>query len=306
MATYEEKNLVEILGERYVVYQKRVSKWLPMPAGNEEKLPIKSNLRLVYILSLFIAGLLVFTSVSGILLGSTIYPTRELFNNFIANDVVNLLIGLPVILVSIILTLQGKLVGLLFWPGSLLFVIYNYMIYVLAMPLNWVVLLYMTLIALSVYTIITLGTIVDGKKIRQRLTGVVHERISGAILVAMGLLFMLQAGGAMIDSVINQIQITGIEFAVHVADFSISPILVIGGLLLWRRKEFGYASGLGLLFQASMLFIGLIAFLIIQPLLTQTAFLTVDILVVSIMGLICFIPLVLFIRGVVAKDNSSH
>jgi protein-S-isoprenylcysteine O-methyltransferase Ste14 len=30
MATYEEKNLVEMLGERYIAYQERVSKWLPM------------------------------------------------------------------------------------------------------------------------------------------------------------------------------------------------------------------------------------------------------------------------------------
>ena len=132
-----------------------------------------------------------------------------------------------------------------------------------------------------------------------------HERISGAILVAMGILFMLQAVGAMIDPLINQIQITGTELAVHISDFSISPFLVIGGILLWRRKEFGYVSGLGLLFQASMLFIGLIVFMIIQPLLTTTPFLLVDILVVSIMGLICFIPLALFIRGVIAKDNSS-
>jgi protein-S-isoprenylcysteine O-methyltransferase Ste14 len=29
MATYEEKSLLEILGARYVDYQKRVSKWLP-------------------------------------------------------------------------------------------------------------------------------------------------------------------------------------------------------------------------------------------------------------------------------------
>ena len=29
MATYEEKSLVEILGEKYIAYQKRVSKWLP-------------------------------------------------------------------------------------------------------------------------------------------------------------------------------------------------------------------------------------------------------------------------------------
>jgi protein-S-isoprenylcysteine O-methyltransferase Ste14 len=29
MATYEEKSLVEILGEPYIAYQKRVAKWLP-------------------------------------------------------------------------------------------------------------------------------------------------------------------------------------------------------------------------------------------------------------------------------------
>jgi protein-S-isoprenylcysteine O-methyltransferase Ste14 len=29
MATYEEKSLIEILGEPYLVYQKRVSKWFP-------------------------------------------------------------------------------------------------------------------------------------------------------------------------------------------------------------------------------------------------------------------------------------
>ena len=268
-------------------------------------MPIKHSLKTVYISALIIACLLSFASILGVFFGSTIYPTDELFSNFISNDVVNLIIGLPIILASIFLTMRSNLVGLLFLPGALLFVIYNYLIYVLAIPLNWVFLLYITLIIASVYTIISLASSIDGTQIQQQLTGVVHERISGVILVAMGLLFMLQAGGAMIDAFINQIQITRIDFAVHVADFSISPVLVIGGLQLWRRKKLGYASGLGLLFQASMLFIGLIAFLIIQPVLTQKPFLSVDILAVSIMGLICFIPLTLFIQGVITKDNSS-
>ncbi len=273
--------------------------------SNEENLPIKGNLKLVYILSLLITCLFAFASVSGILLGPTIYPTEELRNNFTANDVVNILIGLPVILVSIVLTLRGRLVGLLFLPGSLLFVVYNYMIYVLAIPLNWTSLFYVLLIIPSVYAIIKLFTLINGKKIQQRLTGLVHEKISGAILVALGLLFMFQAFGAMIDPIINQLQITGIDLAVHISDFAISPFLVIGGIQLWRQKAFGYVSGLGLLFQASMLFIGLIFFLIIEPLLTTTPFLLVDIIVVSIMGLIGFIPLTLFIRGVNSKNNSS-
>ncbi|MEJ2240953.1 MAG: hypothetical protein P8Y18_02255 [Candidatus Bathyarchaeota archaeon] len=273
--------------------------------SNKENLPIKGNLKLIYILSLLIACLFAFTSVSGILLGSKIYPTEELFNNFISNDVINLLIGLPIILISIALTSRGKLVGLLFLPGSLLFVVYNYLIYILALPLNWAILFYLILIISSVYTIIKLFTFINGEKIQKCLTGVVHERISGAILVALGLLFMFQAAGAMIEPLINHIQITSIDLAVHISDFAISPLLVIGGIQLWRQKAFGYISGLGLLFQASMLFIGLIIFLIIEPLLIKTPFLLVDIIVVSIMGLIGFIPLTLFIRGVSTRNNPS-
>ncbi|MEJ2272306.1 MAG: hypothetical protein P8X91_07485 [Candidatus Bathyarchaeota archaeon] len=272
---------------------------------NEEKLPIKGNLKVVYILSVLIACIFVFTSVYGILLGSSIYPTEELFNNFISNDFVNLLIGLPIILVSIVFTFRCKLVGLLFLPGSLLFIIYNYMIYILAIPLNWVIPFYLILIISSLYAIIKLFTSINGEKIQKLLKGVVHERISGTILIGLGLLFMIQAASAIIELIIDQIQITGIELAVHISDFAISPFLIIGGTLLLRRKTFGYVSGLGLLFQASMLFIGLIVFLIIEPLLTTTPFPIVDIIVVSIMGLISFIPLTLFIRGVNEKDNSS-
>jgi hypothetical protein len=54
-----------------------------------------------------------------------------------------------------------------------------------------------------------------------------------------------------------------------------------------------------------MLFIGLIMFLLLQPVLTDAPFVLVDIIVVFIMGLICFIPFGLFVRGVVSTEKSS-
>jgi hypothetical protein len=148
-------------------------------SNNENNLPIKRNLKLVYILSFIIASLMAVASIAGILFRSMIYPTDELLGTFISNDVVNLLIGLPITLGSIFLAMRGKLIGLLFWPGALFFVLYNYLIYVLAMPFNLAFLLHLTLVTLSVYTIIILVASIDGKKIQQRLAGVVHERIAG-------------------------------------------------------------------------------------------------------------------------------
>jgi hypothetical protein len=75
----------------------------------------------------------------------------------VSNDVVNLFIGLPILLGSMWLAWRGKLIGLLFWPGALFFVLYNYLIYVFAMPLNVAFLLHLALVTLSVYTIIGLS-----------------------------------------------------------------------------------------------------------------------------------------------------
>jgi hypothetical protein len=156
-----------------------------------------------------------------------------------------------------------------------------------------------------VYTIIGLVASIDGQSVQQRLTGAVPERIAGGILAGLGLMFFLQVIGVMGIALANGTPITGTELALHISDFLVAPALVIGGVLLWRRREFGYVSGLGLLFQVSMLFIGLIVFLLVQPFLTPTPFALTDAVVIFIMGLICFVPFALFARGVVATHNPA-
>ena len=79
----------------------------------------------------------------------------------------------------------------------------------------------------------------------------------------------------------------------------IIPAWIIGGALLWRRQALGYVAGAGLLFQASMLFVGLIIFLLLQPVLTDAPFAAANVAVVFVMGLVCFIPFLVFTRGVV-------
>jgi hypothetical protein len=64
-------------------------------------------------------------------------------------------------------------------------------------------------------------------------------------------------------------------------------------------------TGLGLLFQASMLFIGLIIILLFRPVLTTAPFSLVDVVVTFILGLISFVPFGLFIRGVVSGGSPS-
>jgi O-antigen/teichoic acid export membrane protein len=47
-----------------------------------------------------------------------------------------------------------------------------------------------------------------------------------------------------------------------------------------------------------MLFVALLIFFILQPFLTATPFPVTDFIVIAVMGLVCFIPFGLFVRGV--------
>jgi len=97
--------------------------------------------------------------------------------------------------------------------------------------------------------------------------------------------------------------ITRPELAVHISDFVITLFWIIGGILLCRRKGLGYVVGPGLLFQASMLFVGLIVILFFQPMLTSTAFAPSSVVVISLLGLICFVPFALIAQGITLRDK---
>jgi len=272
--------------------------------GLSASLPLRRNLTWIYTVSFIIAILMAAASVAGLLYRTVVYPTDDLLQSFVSTDVAILFIGLPMLLGSMWLTWRSKLIGLLFWPGALFFVLYNYIVYVFAMPLNVVFLLHLALVMLSVYTLIALLANIDAKAVQKALTGVVPNRLAGGILAGLGLLFFFRVIAVMVNGLTSQAPIAETEFALNISDCLTSPAWVVCGVLLWQRKAFGYVTGLGLLFQASMLFIGLIIVLLLQPFFTTAPFALVDVVVIFFMGLICFIPTGLFVRGVVSGHNS--
>jgi hypothetical protein len=268
-------------------------------------LPIRRDLMPVYALSTVVAIVMTAASLGGLLFPVTIYPTDALRQSFMANDLVNLLIGLPILLGSMWLTRRGKLVGLLCWPGALLYVFYNYTVYVFGMPVGLITFAFVVPVLLSAYLLVTLLKYIDKNAVQAQLTGRVPEKLSGGVLVVFGMAFFFLAVGIITEARTNQTTLPTTDFGLAIADMIFSVFLVAGGVLLFQRNSLGYASGLGLLFAASMLFIGLILLLVLQPVLTDAPFALTDVIVVSLMGLVCFIPTGLFMRGVQSEGISS-
>jgi hypothetical protein len=266
--------------------------------------PITRHLKPANILSLIAALLMAVVSAAGLIFSARLYPTDTLLTTYLTNDVINLFIGLPILFGSMWLARGDKLIGLLFWPGALLYTFYNYIAYLVGVPYGIVSVAYLLLVLLSALAIFDLLKRIDKVAVQKRLIGMVPVKFAGWVLVGFGVLFFVRAIGVFAEARANQNMLPLSEIGVLIADVIISMAWVAGGAMLLRRQPWGFVCALGLLFGASMLFVGLIVFLLLQPSLTSAPFAWVDVMVVFIMGLVCFIPTGLYIRGVVSEPKN--
>ena len=267
----------------------------------QNKLPVKQKLTIYYIFSIIIAILVAGAAFLGIFFSSFVFPTEELRQAYMVTDVSNLTLIIPLLILSICLTLYKKLIGLLFWPGVIMTITYHYIAYVFGTPVSWIYLLYFTILVLSIYILIGLIVSIDSEQVRNDLSGLVFEKLSGWLLVIFGIFIFLRFYGVFSNSLLKQQIISTAESSATVADFLLCPTWIICGILLLKKKALGYLGATGLLFKLCMLFIGLLAYFIITPILTEASFKTVDFIIVSIMTIIFNIPFLLFVRGVLKR-----
>lgn len=265
---------------------------------NTSPLPIKRNLSQSHLLSYIAAILMTALSLAGIVFQSSLYSPDELRQSFVANDILNLIIGLPVLMGSIWLTRHGKWIGLLLLPGALFYIVYNYIAYSVAMSQTLLLMPGLCLLAVSGYALFLTLANMDMNLIQSTLQVNVPARFAGGVLIAFGALFFVRSLSQVASLLTAQITLADAEFGVLTADLLTTPIWMIGGFLLWRKRPLGFASAMGLLFQASMLFVGLSGFFILQPILFALPFRLEDFIIILLMGLFFFVPFSLFIRGI--------
>jgi hypothetical protein len=238
------------------------------------------------------------------LYGTTLYPTEELLLAQLPTDLFTIVVGLPLLLGSMWLARRGRLLGLLCWPGVLLYVLYIYISYAIGVPFGVLFPAYVLLVALSAYTLIGLVASIDGAAVCQRLAGRVPERVAGGILASLAILFTLMNLSEIVAALTSPAPDYALKFPVWIADSAVvAPGWLIGGLLLWQRKALGYVAGAGLLLLGSMLFVGVILLMVFPALYTASPVDVTGIVFILVVGLICFVPLALFGRGIAKSER---
>ncbi len=278
--------------------------------SSSKRLPVTRDLTLAYVLSLIVALIMTVASVVGLLYQTVIYPTDELLLSFVPSDAFNLVVGLPILLGSMLLARRGKLIGLLCWPGALFYVLYMYVPYVIGVPFNVLFLPYLVLVTLSACTLIGLVASIDGEVVRQRLTGFVPARISGGILVGLAILIIVRQVAVIVTALAGQTPVDAVELSSWIADFVVAvPVLLVGGILLWRRDPLGYVAGAGLLLGYGVLALSVIPFFVLQARYTGSPIDVSGVVAVLVMAALCFVPFAFFVRGAASdqiRDQSSE
>jgi hypothetical protein len=268
------------------------------------QLPLKRPLSDAVNLSRIAAILMAAASLAGILFPAAVYVTPELQQSNLTNDVVSITIGLPVLLGSIWFARRGSLLGLLLWPGALLYVVYNYLAYAFGNPFGWLTVFSLVLVSISTLATINLVGSIDAEKVKDQIVEKAPRRFAGVVMIIFGAFFIVRVAGIITGAVTGSTPLPLSEIGLAVADVTLSILWVIGGILLLRRQPLGYLSGLGLMFAASALFIGLLVFFILQPLITDVPFALVDFVVVLLMSLVCFVPFGLYVRSIRFKTSA--
>ena len=161
-----------------------------------------------------------------------------------ANDLVMLVIGLPVLAISFYLTLRGSLRGRLLLTGTLAFILYTYITMCFGAAYNELFLVYVALFSLSLFAFILSLMSFDLKTLPAHFSEKLPRRGIAALLF-FAAAFLSLAWLGRIAPTILQDTIPALDNAtsmfIQAMDLGIIvPLCVLSGVLLLRRSPWGY------------------------------------------------------------------
>jgi ABC-type multidrug transport system fused ATPase/permease subunit len=171
-----------------------------------------------------------------------------------AQDLVTLVVGLPMLLAGLWFYRKGSLRGSLLLAGTFGYLLYTYLSYCMLSSFNELFLVYVVLFTFNLFALI--GTIlsINVSALPEQFTSKTPVKAIATLLFVMAGFLFLAWGGRIIPALINGETPVGLDNAttlvIQVLDLGlIVPFSLVGGLLLLKRKPLGYLTANIMLFK---------------------------------------------------------
>jgi hypothetical protein len=236
----------------------------------------KDQFKPVYVMSAIIAVLALAASAGGLfteLYRDNAWVTPQL----LGNDLVTLVVAVPLLIASLILSRGGSQRWQLVWLGMLGYMLYNYAFYLFGAAFNSFFVIYAALVSLSIFALVFGVTHVDANAISQTFKPRTPVKwISGFMLfiaLALGGMWIGQwlafvASGQTPPSIVASGSPTSIVFALDLS--LVVPWMALGAIWLWQRRPWGYVLGAVMILKGAMYTLALIAMAVFSASMTGT------------------------------------
>lgn len=179
--------------------------------------------------------------------------TEAFVEQAIAQDLVNLVVVTPAVLVLAVLALRGSLGAHLAWLGFVTFTVYNYVIYVFSIHFGPLFLVWVAVFGASLYALVGGLAALDFAEVRAAFGARPFRGSAGFLLfsaVLFGGLWLSDIVPALVDGTAPQaVTDVGLPTSpVHVLDLAVFlPAVAAVGVQLWRRRPLGYVGAVPML-----------------------------------------------------------
>lgn len=187
----------------------------------------------------------------------------------IGQDIVSLVIVLPILAISAFLARRGSPGAYLIWFGGLIYLVYTYVIAAFDVNFNMLFLVYVAVLGCSLYALIGGLVTTNMASIKECFTGRTPIRAISIYLMVLAIVFyflwLREIIPALLTNQIPQsIQDNGTPTnGVQVLDMAwILPAFVIAAIHLWRKQAFGYVLAGALLTYSVFLILAILSMVV--------------------------------------------
>ena len=208
------------------------------------------HLRILRVLTIVLAVLLTVVSFAGAFLpGTYARDSASMAAQGTGQDLVDLFLGVPLLLLTFRYATLGRRVAVLIYAGILFYIIYSFVIYCFGVYFNRYFLLYCATLGVSLYSFILVVSGLLQADVASWFGRVPSRGISVYLFILALVFYTLWLKSVVPAIWTNTVprEVTDYNLPVnpvHVLDLAIVlPGLLVGSILLWRKKGAGYVIG---------------------------------------------------------------
>ncbi|MGV8143767.1 MAG: hypothetical protein ACP5OJ_04025, partial [Methanothermobacter sp.] len=272
------------------------------------------NKNIAYINSIFIAILAVIATLAGLLWQNFyIKDAVSAIPQIMGQDLVTLIICVPILLLSLYFISKESLKGQLFWLGVIFYFLYTYASNAFLVSYNSMFLVYVAIFSISLYTFIYGLISIDLKTIKNSFKTGLTPKIAAIFTILMATLMALMWLSMIIGSLISGNPPNTLDsyttLVIQALDLGVvAPAAILAGILLLKGEKWGYALMSILLVKISLIGTAILsmAYFMVQDGLSISWGQAIFFLVATIAGIIITMTFYNKIEGKVEQVNSSY